>query len=105
MDSACPFYDFVSGPKVEVVSVPQDDLEPDLLKFLLGHRFDCRLSSHRHKNWCFDSSMRQFKNPPPRPAFRAFRYYAEFDDFFSEITIIPAILYHHSQPDVSRERA
>ena len=58
--------ELMSGPQIEVVGVPKDDLSAQRLEFLLGDGFDGARSSHRHKDWSRDLAVGSSDLAPTR---------------------------------------
>jgi hypothetical protein len=61
-------YLLYAGPKVQVISVSQKNLDTKFLEHILRNTFDRRRGSDRHKDWRLNFSMRRNQTTAPRPA-------------------------------------
>jgi hypothetical protein len=68
MQPAQPRDTLVAWAQVQVVGVAQNNLEAELLQFLLAERFDRRLRADGHKHGRLHNPVRRIQPPPPRMA-------------------------------------
>ena len=70
-----PANQFVSRPKVKMISIAEYDLRADFFQRFVAKSFHCSLRAHRHEERGIDAAVRSIQDSTARSAFICFYYF------------------------------